>query len=97
MTKEKIDCEEFPEHEECQCYDPNDTDEAYDAWADDRVGEFYDVLKERQELYKKLLSADHSTNDVTERDELEKQLVKNLTGKSGLWLNMNSIHEWFQE
>jgi hypothetical protein len=97
MSKEEIDCEEFPEHEECKCSDPNDDDSAYDAWADDRVIEFYEALEERQELYKKLLSADHSTNNVTERDELEKKLVENLTGKRGLWLNMNSIHEWVQE
>lgn len=94
MTEE-IDCEETPEHEECQC--PDNSDQEYDAWADDRVIEFYEALEERLELYKKLLTADHSTNNVKERDELEKQLVKNLTGKNGLWLNMNSIHEWKQE
>jgi len=28
---------------------------------------------------------------------LEKKLVKNLTGEDGLWLNINSIHGWYQE
>jgi hypothetical protein len=98
MTKEEIDCEEFPEHEECQCSgDPDDGDALYDAWADDRVIAFYEALEERHELYKKLLSADHSTNNIKERDELEKELVYNLTGKRGLWLNMNNLHEWVQE
>jgi hypothetical protein len=97
MTKEEIDCEEFPEHEECKCSDPNDGDALYDAWADDRVIAFYEALEERHELYKKLLSADHSTNNIKERDELEKELVYNLTGKRGLWLNMNNLHEWVQE
>ena len=74
-----------------------DTDEAYDSWADSRVEEFYDLLEERQKLYKKLLECDYSSNHNDKRDELEKQLVKNLTGKDRLWLNINSIHGWFQE
>ena len=93
----EIDCDEFPEHEECKCSDPNDDDSAYDSWADDQVGYFYEHLEERLELYKKLLTTDHSTNNVKERDELEKKLVKNLTGEDGLWLDINSIHGWYQE
>jgi|TARA_R110002110_G_scaffold382924_1_gene594233 hypothetical protein len=98
MSKEEIDCEEFPDHEECQCSgDPSDNDDAYDAWADDQVGYFFDHLKEREELYKKLLLCDYHSNNNTERDELEKQLVKNLTGEDGLWLDINSIYGWYQE
>jgi len=75
----------------------DDTDKGYDAWADQQVDYFYDHLKERQMLYKKLLLCDYSTNNVKERDELEKLLVKNLTGEDGLWMNINSIHGWYQE
>jgi hypothetical protein len=96
MSKEEIDCEEFPEHEDCKCmYD--DGDALYDAWADDQVGYFFDHLKERKELYKKLLLCDYNSNNNNERDELEKKLVKNLTGEDGLWLDINSIHGWYQE
>jgi hypothetical protein len=97
MTKEEIDCEEFPEHEECQCSgDPSDNDDAYDAWADDRVIAFYEAIEAREKLYKKLLLCDYSGKS-DERDELEKELVYNLTGQRGLWLNMNNLHEWVQE
>ena len=101
MTKEEIDCDdpENEDEEECQCREPND--DAYDAWADERVGEYFDILKERHALYNSLLKLWENerthTNKVAERDELEKQLVRNLTGEDGLWLNMNSFHEWFQE
>tara|TARA_B110000285_G_scaffold8616_1_gene8803 strand:- start:395 stop:703 length:309 start_codon:yes stop_codon:yes gene_type:complete len=91
----EIDCNEFPEHEECQCRDTSDED--YDAWADDQVGYYYEHLEKRQELYKKLLLCDYHSNNNTERDELEKQLVKNLTGEDGLWMDTNSIHGWYQE
>jgi len=94
MTEE-IDCNEFPENEECQCRDTSDED--YDAWADDQVGYYYEHLEKRQELYKKLLLCSYSSNNNNERDELEKKLVKNLTGEDGLWLNTNSIHGWYQE
>ena len=91
----EIDCNEFPEHEECQCRDTSDED--YDAWADDQVGYYYEHLEKRQELYKKLLLCDYHSNNNAERDELEKQLVKNLTGEDGLWMDTNSIHGWYQE
>ena len=91
----EIDCNEFPEHEECQCRDTSDED--YDAWADDQVGYYYEHLEKRQELYKKLLLCDYHSNNNAERDELEKQLVKNLTGENGLWMDTNSIHGWYQE
>jgi len=91
----EIDCNEFPEDEECQCRDTSDDD--YDAWADDQVGHFFEHLEERQELYKKLLMCSYNSNNNDERDELEKKLVKNLTGEDGLWLNINSIHGWYQE
>ena len=94
MTEE-IDCDEFPENEECQCRDTSDED--YDAWADDQVDYFFEHLEKRQELYKKLLLCDYHSNNNDERDELEKQLVKNLTGENGLWMDINSIHGWYQE
>ena len=90
----EIDCNEFPEDEECQCRDTSDDD--YDAWADDRVIAFYEAIEAREKLYKKLLLCDYSGKS-DERDELEKELVYNLTGKRGLWLNMNDLHEWKQE
>lgn len=96
MTEE-IDCEEFPEHEECKCSDPNDDDSAYDSWADDQVGYFFEHLEERKKLYEELLLCDYHSNNNDERDELEKKLVKNLTGEDGLWLDINSIHGWYQE
>ena len=94
MTEE-IDCEEFPDHEECKCSDPDDT--AYDSWADDQVGYFFEHLEERKKLYEELLLCDYHSNNNAERDELEKKLVKNLTGEDGLWLDINSIHGWYQE
>ena len=39
MTEDKeIDCDEFPEDEECLCRDTSDHD--YDAWADERIDQF---------------------------------------------------------
>lgn len=93
--EEEIDCEEEPDHEECKCmYD--DGDALYDAWADERVIDFFTALEERKKLYQKLLLTDHDRKN-DERDELEKELVYNLTGQRGLWLNMNDLHEWKQE
>ena len=73
-----------------------DEDRDYDVWADDRVGDYFDILKERQELYKKLLLCTYSGNYNDERDELEKKLVYNLTRSKDNWIDMNSIHseEW---
>ena len=93
MTKEEIDCDdpENADHPDCQCeYDRGDED--YDAWADDRVGDYFDILKERQELYKKLLLCTYNGNHNNERDELEKKLVYNLTRNKDNWIDMNSIH-----
>ena len=96
MTKEEIDCEdpENEDHPDCQC--SYDEDAAYDSWADDRVIRYYEILKERQLLYKKLLLCSYSSNHNDERDELEKQLVYNLTRNKKNWVDMNSIHsdEW---
>jgi len=54
------------------------------------------LQKERQLLYKKLLLCSYSSNHNDERDELEKQLVYNLTRNKKNWIDMNSIHsdEW---
>ena len=76
-----------------------DEDAAYDSWADDRVIQFYERLEDRAELYKMLIKLWEDqkthTNNVNSRDELEKRLVKNLTGDEKHWVNMNSIHdEW---
>lgn len=64
--------------------DPNDDDSAYDAWADNRVEEFYFRLEERISLMKELVEL---WNDKfnSYRDELEKQLVQNLTGDKKHW------------
>ena len=102
MSEEEIDCDnpDNEDREECQCREP-DSDDLYDAWADERVGEYFDILKERHELYRTLLklwdNEKTHTNKVVARDKLEQHLVRNLTGEDGLWLNMNSIYEWFQE
>lgn len=73
-----------------------DEDADYDRWADDRVGDYFQILQEREELYKKLLLCDHHSNHNDERDELEKKLVYNLTRNKDNWIDMNSIHseEW---
>ena len=94
MSEDKeIDCDEFPEDEECLCRDTSDDD--YDAWADERVDQFFEILEERKKLYTQLLLCDYRSNNNSERDELEKKLVKNLTGKDGLWRDINSIHgDW---
>ena len=108
MSKEEIDCDdpENEDREECQCREP-DEDALYDAWADEQVEMFYEVLEERYRLYQALIklwdekddrgyNTTH-TNNVDRRDYLEKKLVRNLTGEDGLWRNINSIHGWFQE
>lgn len=69
-----------------------DEDRDYDAWADGRVEDYFDILQERQDLYKKLLLCTHSGNHNNERDELEKKLVYNLTRNKDNWIDMNSIH-----
>ena len=94
--KTDIDCDETPEHEECLNQARN-SDEEYDAWADDRVEYYYERLEARKKLYEELLLCSYHSNNNTERDELEKKLVKNLTGEDGLWLDINSIHGWYQE
>jgi len=73
-----------------------DEDRDYDAWADSRTEDYFDILKERQELYKKLLLCTYNGNHNNERDELEKKLVYNLTRSKDNWIDMNSIHseEW---
>jgi len=77
-------------------FDPDDNDDAYDAWADSRTEDYFDILKERQVLYKKLLLCTYNGNHNDERDELEKKLVYNLTRSRDNWIDMNSIHneEW---
>ena len=108
MSKEEIDCDdpENEDREECQCREP-DEDALYDAWADEQVEMFYEVLEERYRLYQALIklwdekddrgyNTTH-TNNVDRRDYLEKKLVRNWTGEDGLWRNINSIHGWFQE
>ena len=97
MTKEEIDCDdpENADHPDCQC-DGYDEDRDYDVWADGRVEDYFDILQERQDLYKKLLLCTHGGNHNNERDELEKKLVYNLTRSKDNWIDMNSIHseEW---
>ncbi len=67
--------------------DPNDDDSAYDAWADNRVEEFYARLEERISLMKELVELYKVKNakKVDERDNLEKELVQNLTGDKKHW------------
>ena len=61
------------------------TDEAYDAMMDEIVGDYFDRLRKRQELYKKLLLCDYHGNHNTERDNLEKELLINITGTDRDW------------
>ena len=63
-----------------------DEDQAYDAWVDDIVGDYFYRLKERQELYKKLLLCEYHGNHNIERDNLEKELLRNLTGTDQDWI-----------
>jgi len=108
MTKEEIDCDdpENEDKEECQCHEPDD-DRLYDAWADEQVEMFYETLEDRHQMYRDLLELWEKTDDrgykvthtnhVDERDNLERRLVRNLTGEDGLWRNINSFHGWFQD
>ena len=86
MTKEEIDCDdpENKDHPDCQC-DGYDEDQAYDAYIDGIVEDYFDRLDERQGLYKKLLLCDYHGNHNKDRDDLEKQLLKNLTGTDMGW------------
>jgi len=95
MTKEEIDCEDpkNEDHPDCECGYADD--DGYDRWSDDRLDRLWDIKKEREMLYKKLLLCETHGNHNDERDELEKKLVKNLTGSSKHWLDMNSVHgDW---
>ena len=62
-----------------------DEDQAYDAYVDGIVEDYFDRLDERQGLYKKLLLCDYHGNHNKDRDDLEKQLLKNLTGTDMGW------------
>jgi len=77
MTKDEVDCEdpENEDHPDCQC-DFDDGDRQYDAWADERVCQFYERLEDRAKLYEQLL-ADPSPKKIA---YLEKMLIDNLTG-----------------
>ena len=63
----------------------DDEDQAYDAYVDGIVEDYFDRLDERQGLYKKLLLCDYHGNHNKDRDDLEKQLLKNLTGTDMGW------------
>ena len=56
MSKDEVDCEdpENADHPDCQC-DFDDGDRQYDAWADERVIQFYERMEGRADLYKQLL------------------------------------------
>ena len=83
MTEYEVDCEdpENADHPECQCDD--DGDRQYDAWADERVIQFYERLEDRAELYKLLLSKKTEATQKRLNDEMlwEKMLIENLTGR----------------
>ena len=66
-------------------FDPDDNDDAYDAMMDEIVGDYFDRLRERQKLYKKLLLCDYHGNHNEERDNLEKELLINITGTDRDW------------
>ena len=91
-TGERLEIEYYSDEND----NPRD-DSAYDAWADNRVEEFYFRLEERISIMKELVELwkDESThtNNVDKRDELEKQLVQNLTGDKKNWQSINSIHD----
>jgi hypothetical protein len=53
---------------------------------DEIVGYYFDRLRERQELYKKLLLCDYHGNHNEERDNLEKELLRNITGTDKDWV-----------
>ena len=63
----------------------DDGDAQYDAMMDEIVGDYFDRLRKRQELYKKLLLCDYHGNHNTERDNLEKELLINITGTDRDW------------
>ena len=63
----------------------DDGDDRYDAMMDEIVGDYFDRLRARQELYKKLLLCDYHGNHNTERDNLEKELLINITGTDRDW------------
>ena len=71
----------------------DDGDEAYDAMMDEIVGDYFDRLRKRQELYKKLLLCDYHGNHNTERDNLEKELLINITGTDRDWKEDAGRHE----
>lgn len=77
MTKDEVDCEdpENADHPDCQC-DYDDGDRQYDAWADERVIQFYERMEGRAELYEQLLAEPIPKNIAY----LEKMLIDNLTG-----------------
>ena len=106
LAEEELDCDdpENKDNPDCQC---KWEDDAYDRWADDQVEMYYEVMEERHQMYRTLLELwdktddrgykQTHTNNVDERDNLERRLVRNLTGEDGLWRNINSIHHHYQD
>ena len=90
LDKEALDehITNIPDEEEYD-EDPDEQydngDEAYDAMMDEIVGDYFDRLRDRQELYKKLLLCDYHGNHNEERDNLEKELLINITGTDRDW------------
>ena len=90
LDKEALDehITNIPDEEEYD-EDPDEQydngDEAYDAMMDEIVGDYFDRLRKRQELYKKLLLCDYHGNHNVERDNLEKKLLINITGTDRDW------------
>ena len=80
MSKDEVDCEdpENADHPDCQC-DFDDGDRQYDAWADERVIQFYERLEGRADLYKTLLAKKQLSDP--QKALHEKMLIENLTGR----------------
>lgn len=93
VAKEKTGYVKKMNEEDDYTCDPNDDDSAYDAWADNRVEEFYFRLEERISIMKELvkLYESHTQDDNGNYKpyiimyNLEKELVQNLTGDKKHW------------
>lgn len=85
-TEVEVDCDEFPEHEECQCqYD--DGDAQYDAWCDDQLEWHSDKESELFNAIRKLeiITRYPSSTPQILRVETEIKIVELMTGDKKNW------------
>lgn len=86
-TEVEVDCDEFPEHEECECQYQDDGDAQYDAWCDDQLEWHSDKESELFNAIRKLeiITRYPSSTPQILRVETEIKIVELMTGDKKNW------------